>query len=289
MRSRYSYPHNFYKDSVLSSVAIHAVSFNNPPPLVKQPELPIRPHPGFLGRLAFRLLGHGTFPEPLAPHMAWMLSNGAGNVNDIERIRQAFVAQLGPGWRSFREASPVTKIMMLRAAACFIDKETLKDIDESLVVMLDRPASLARDMADIMKVVRRYEGDARYVEWIDQIGSHHGFERTAIVGAIDHVWRHKGVIGFKDAEMPWLPFVDRTTWIAAYFRGRRIFAPECAGIFSHLLAERSERKAIHEPHVDGAVEGIQRAWRERLVFDPRRGAWVLAANHLSSQLENGND
>lgn len=245
-----------------------------PPPMAPLPWTPVRPGPGRLGRVAFRFLGMGTSPQQLLPLMTWMQSNGAADENDVERLRGAFVGQLGPAWRSFREASLVTQVLLLRAAASFIDLEMLKQMDGSLAAMMPRPTDLARDMADLQALVRLHQNDERLVGWIETIAAYHGFERTVVLGAISHVHRHKGLVAFKRDEMPWLPFIDRGYWAAVHFSGRSQFMAECAGVFSHLFAEKAARHAIAEPQVDGAVEGIRRAWRQRLVYSRLRGGWV---------------
>lgn len=206
--------------------------------------------------------------------MTWMQSNGAADENDVVRLRDAFIGQLGPAWRSFHEASLVTQVLLLRGAASFIDLEILKQVDESLVAMMSRPTDLARDMADLRALVRLHQNDERLVGWIETIAAYHGFERTAVLGAISHVHRHKGLVAFMRDDMPWLPFMDRGYWAAVHFSGRRQFMAECAGVFSHLFAEMAASHAISEPQVDDAVEGIQRACRQRLVYSRLRGGWI---------------
>lgn len=215
----------------------------------------------------------GMSPQQLLPLMTWMQSNGATDETDAERLRDAFVRQLGPTWRSFNEASLVTQVLLLRAAANFIDLDLLKQMDETLMAMMHRPADLARDMADLRALVHLHQTDERLVQWIESIAAYHGFERTVVLGAINHVRRHKGV-SFRSSDMPWLPFIDRGYWAAVHFNGWRLIMAECAGVFSHLLAEKAARHAIREPQVDYAVEGIRRAWRERLVYSRLRGGWV---------------
>ncbi|MNU30411.1 hypothetical protein D3C71_188960 [compost metagenome] len=233
----------------------------------------MRPGAGRLGRIAFRFLGIGMSPQQLLPLMAWIQSSGATDENDVTRLRGAFVKQLGPAWRSFHEASLVAQVLLLRAATAFIDPDRLKQIDESLMELMDRPFDLARDMADLSAVVRLHVDD-RLVQWCESFEPYHGFESTVVLGAIRHVHRHKGLVAFRRYDMPWLPFVDRVYWASVHFSGRRQFMAECAGVFSHLLAETAARHAIREPQIDGAVEGIQRAWRERLVYSRLRGGWV---------------
>jgi hypothetical protein len=205
-----------------------------------------------------------------------MQSNGAADENDVERLWDAFARQIGPAWRSFHEASLVTKVLLLRAAAAFIDRDTLEQIDSTLMEMMDRPADLPRDMADLRWLVLSHQDDARLVEWIEGVAAFHGFERTAVLGAISHVHRHKGLAAFRRDDMPWLPFVDRTYWASIHFLGRKRCMAECAGVSSHFLAEKNARQAIAEPQIDEAVEGIRRAWRERLVYDRVSGGWVRA-------------
>jgi hypothetical protein len=209
-------------------------------------------------------------------HLTWLKWNGVVDTHDAGRVQAALVEQLGPAWRSFSEASIVTKVLLLRAAAAFHDLAALRDMDASLLLMMRRPPSLPRDMADVRAVVERYEGDTRFIEWIDHVGARHGFERTVVLGAVDHLLRHKGVVAFRRNDMPWLPFVDRAAWIAVHFHGWRVFSAECVGIFSHFQAEKAARAAIKAPQVEGAVDGIRTAWRERMVFDPRRGTWFPA-------------
>jgi hypothetical protein len=206
--------------------------------------------------------------------MTWMQSNGATDENDGERLRDAFVRQLGPAWRSFHEASLVTQVLLLRAAAAFIDVDILDKIDSALMAMMPRPAHFPRDIADLRALVLRHQDDERLVQWIEGVAACHGFERTTVLGAINHLHRHKGLVAFRQGDMPWLPFIDRTYWASVHFLGWKRFMAECAGVFSHYLAERHARQAIAEPQVEGAVEGIGRAWRERLVYSRLRGGWV---------------
>jgi hypothetical protein len=234
----------------------------------------VRPGSGVFAAASFRLFGRGTSPDPLLPHLTWMQSNGATDENDVERLQDAFVRQLGPAWRSFHQAALVTRVLLLRAAASFVDTAVLKRIDGFLMEMTLRPADLPQDMADLRVLVQEHQDDERLVQWIESVAAFHGFERTVVLGAINHLHQHKGLVAFRYGEMPWLPFVDRTYWASVHFLGRKRCMAECAGVFSHFLAEKDARQAIAEPQVDHAVEGIRRAWRERLVYNRRIGGWV---------------
>jgi len=247
-----------------------------PPPLAPNPEFPVRPAYGFLGRTSFRLLGRGISPGNLAPLMTWMLANGATDGNDIERIRLAFSNQLGPSWRSFAEASVITKVLLLRTAASFHDSELLGHMDADLMKMMAAPVSLPSDMAVLRAFAKRYGGDRKLVGWIDGFAVRHGFERTVLIGLVRYVLHKKGMVRLASRDMPWLPFVDRASWIAIHFCGRRHFAAECAGVYSHLAAEEAAGEAIRGPRVTDAIEGMRSAWRERVVYDPREGEYVLA-------------
>lgn len=247
-----------------------------PPAPVANLEFPIRATEprSFLASLwPFR---RGESPADLVPVLSWMHAMGATDIEDIAPIRAAFAGQLGPSWRGCENASVVTRVLLLRAAACFFDGPLLERIDSELSAIMASPVSAARDMAAVRSVADRHGSAHSFADWIDTIAQGHGYESTALVAVIRHVFRHKGIVALKSRDTPWLPFVDRRAWIAIHFTGLKAFAPECAGIYSHLAAEQRAGHALSEPHVDEAIAGLHAAWRDRLIRDRRTKVWRRA-------------
>jgi hypothetical protein len=262
---------------MFASTALPAIALPDTQP-ARSAWLPVRPRAGLLGSIAFELAGRGERPRPLTSHQEWMHSDAVTHPEAIEQLRRVFIGQLGPSWKSFSEASPVTRLIMLRLAATFLDPSVVKDIDASLEVITSRPVSMTLDLADIESVLRRYEADPKFGDWADHMARRNAFERTVVLAAVEHALRYKGSAAVRIEDLPWLPFVDRTLWAAIHFKICHLVSEECAGIFSHLNAEKREHAAIAEPQVDHALDCARKSWRERLVFDVRRRSWVFLSS-----------
>ena len=63
--------------------------------------------------------------------------------------------------------------------------------------------------------------------------------------------------------MFWLKEFDRALWYALQNDGRKMMFVEGAGISAHYMAEREALRAIAEPQVAGAVEGLEDYLKKR--------------------------
>jgi hypothetical protein len=236
-------------------------------------DLPTRPDGGRTGAVLYHLLGRGLSPEGPLPMRTWMLLNGVDDVEDHAGLRRIFIGQLGPEWHGFSSAGVVTKVLLLRVAAAFLDNAVFVEMDDMLGEIMSRSPDVPKDMRTVESVVRRFSARIDIVEWIDRFGHFHGFERTLLLGMTQWVIHKKGVLPLRAPHLPWLPYLDRASWLGLQFLGLRVFTAEVAGMFAHMQSEKTVRNAIPIPDVDAAIAGAVAAWRGRqlVVIETRPG------------------
>lgn len=236
----------------------------DPPSRFLPIDVPTRPGEGKTGAILYRLFGRGVSPSGPLPLRSWMMLNGVSDIEDFDGLRPVFAGQLGAEWRGFDHCGIVTKALLLRVAAAFLDGAVFSEIDDIFDGMMSRSPDAPKDLRTVEAVVRRFSGHRQIVEWIDRFGEHHGFERTLLLGMTEWVIRRKGILPLRPPHLPWLPYLDRTSWLALQFLGLRMFPPEVAGVFSHFVSEKKARKALHVPDVGDAMVGAVASWQGRV-------------------------
>jgi hypothetical protein len=192
-----------------------------------------------------------------------MLLNGVSDVEDTVGLRRVFIEQLGAEWRGFASAGVVSKILLLRVAAAFHDPSVFSEMDDMLLEIMPRFPDAPKDLRTVESVIRRFSERQDMVEWIDRFGEFHGFERTLLLGMTQWVIHKRGCLPLRARNVPWLPYLDRTSWLGLQFLGLRVFTSEVAGVFAHIESEKVARKACRDPKVEAAIVGTSSAWHSR--------------------------
>lgn len=223
-------------------------------------DLPTRPSAGRKGALLYHLTGRGLSPPGPLPLQEWMKANLVDGIDDEDGLRRVFEGQVGARWRGFAEAGTHTKALLLRVAAAYFDDKALEEIDGMLGRIMSCAPDAMDDTAMVDAVVARFGGRDDFVELVERFAAFHGFERTLLLGFTQWVIHRKGVLPLRNNDVPWLAYTDQTSWLGLRFLGLRVFTVEVAGLFSHLLFEKVEKKAIAAAQVTNAIEGTRTAW-----------------------------
>jgi hypothetical protein len=204
---------------------------------------------------------------PLTPP-EWLRANKVrfeDNELDHEACSAAFKEQLGKAWQGFDRASLYGKVVLLMCALHYLKIEKVykgfnEDKPKSVSLHEREELSIAfsggKDGIPAMKAfVERHEKDPKVRKIIDTIGSKHAYENTVIYAMLDRA-RAKGGV-FKEHDMAYIKKLDRHMWYGMNNCGRKRFHTEGAGIMSHYFAERVSNRALIEPYLDPACEGVE--------------------------------
>ncbi|MDW9481886.1 hypothetical protein GOB57_24875 [Sinorhizobium meliloti] len=203
---------------------------------------------------------------PLTPP-EWLKKNGVrfedGDL-DYDACRAAFTEQLGKAWHGFDRASLYGKVVLLMCALHYLKLKQVypgHNNDEPKNVSLHEREELSiawasgKDGTAAMKAfIERHEKNLKVRKVIDTIGSKHAYENTVIYAMLDRA-RAKGGV-FKEHDMAYIKKLDRHMWYGMNNCGRKRFHTEGAGIMSHYFAERISNRALIEPYLDPACEGV---------------------------------
>jgi len=204
---------------------------------------------------------------PLTPP-EWLRKNSVrfeDNELDHEACRAAFTEQLGKPWHGFDRASLHGKVVLLVCALHYLKLEQVykgfnEDKEKSVSLHEREELSIAwaggKDGTEAMKsFVSRHEKNARVRKVIETIGSKHAYENTVIYAMLDRARAKGGVL--KEHDMLYIKNIDRNMWYGMNNCGRKRFHTEGAGIMSHYFAERIVNRALIEPYLDPAIDGVE--------------------------------
>ena len=209
---------------------------------------------------------------PITPP-EWLKQNNVrfeDNELDHEACREAFIEQLGKAWHGFDRCSMYGKVVLLMCALHYLkvekvfpgfnvdDKGESKPKSVSLHEREELSIAFAsgKDGTAAMKAfIERHQKDPKVRKIIDTIGSKHAYENTVIYAMLDRA-RAKGGV-FKEHDMLYIKKLDRHMWYGLNNCGRKRFHTEGAGIMSHYFAERVANRALIEPYLDPACEGVE--------------------------------
>ncbi|MBY3155282.1 hypothetical protein HFO56_23450 [Rhizobium laguerreae] len=204
---------------------------------------------------------------PLTPP-EWLKKNAIRfeeNELDHDACRAVFTEQLGKQWHGFDRATLYGKAVLLMCALHYLKLEKVYpgfngDKPKNISLHEREELSIAwasgKDGTAAMKsFVERHEKDPKVRKVIDTIGSKHAYENTVIYAMLDRA-RAKGGV-FKEHDMAYIKKLDRNMWYGMNNCGRKRFHTEGAGIMSHYFAERISNRALIEPYLDPACEGVE--------------------------------
>jgi intracellular multiplication protein IcmP len=205
--------------------------------------------------------------KDIAPQLTppeWLRKNDIkfeDNELDHDTCRAAFAEQLGKSWHGFERATLNVKVVLIICALHYLKTNVKLNGEDVSVSLLERQTlSIAwaggKDGTPAMKaLVEKYGKDASVRRVIDMIGAKHGFENTVAYGILDRARAKTGVL--KETDMLYIKKLDRHLWYGLNNCGRKRFHTEGAGIISHFFAERIANRALIEPWMENAVEGIE--------------------------------
>lgn len=204
---------------------------------------------------------------PLTPP-EWLRKNGVrfeDNELDHDACKTAFTEQLGRSWHGFDRATLYGKAVLLMCALHYLKLEQVyqghnNDKPKNISLHEREELSIAwasgKDGTAAMKAfIERHEKNPKVRKVIDTIGSKHAYENTVIYAMLDRA-RAKGGV-FKEHDMAYIKKLDRNMWYGMNNCGRKRFHTEGAGIMSHYFAERISNRALIEPYLDPACEGVE--------------------------------
>lgn len=211
--------------------------------------------------------------EPPMTPPEWMRKHGIkfedGQL-DAEACRNAFIEQLGKPWHGFERASEHGKVVLILCALHYL-KKTMplpedKKKKKSLSLHERETLSVAwaggKDGSAAMKaLVEKYKDDKDILKVVKAIGNKHAYENTVVYAMLDRARANTGVL--KEHDMAYIKKIDRNMWYGMNNCGRKRFHTEGSGIMSHYFAERVMNRALVEPNLDGAIDGIENyMWEE---------------------------
>jgi hypothetical protein len=204
---------------------------------------------------------------PITPP-EWLKKHGIkfeDNELDHDACREAFIEQLGKPWHGFDRASTLGKAVLLMCALHHQKVEAVfkgfnDDKPKNVALHEREELSIAfaggKDgMPALKSFIERHQNNEKLRVVIDTIGSKHAYENTVIYAILDRARAKSGV--FKESDMAYIKKLDRNMWYGMSNCGRKRFLVEGAGIMSHFFAERVGGRALIEPYLDQACEGIE--------------------------------
>jgi intracellular multiplication protein IcmP len=201
---------------------------------------------------------------PLTPP-EWLKKNGIRfeeNELDHDATRAAFTEQLGKQWHGFDRATIYCKLVLIICALHWMKREDVfpgfgkknTSLHEREVLSIAWSGGKNGDAA-VKALVDKYSKDAKVRKIIDTVGSKHAYENTVVYAMLDRARAKGGVL--KEHDMLYIKRLDRHMWYGLNNCGRKRFLIEGAGILSHFFAERIANRALIEPYLDPACEGVE--------------------------------
>ena len=210
----------------------------------------------------------GISPAPTPTE--WMRDNNITfEKNEInnDSCTAAFTEQLGKRWHGLERASINGQVALLICALHYLKLEAnFPNLGKRNISLHEREQlSIAwaggKDGLPAMKAfVAKYKDNKKVTRIIDAIASKHAYENTVIYAMLDRARAKGGVL--KESDMAYIKKLDRDMWYGLNNCGRKRFHTAGAGIISHYFAERIVNRALIEPHVSPAVDGVENYMNE---------------------------
>ncbi len=174
------------------------------------------------------------------------------------RAHSVFVTQLGALWKGTEVLLPHRRALLgIFAAKALGDRDAAEALLRQIASSAAGP-SLNLSGAD--KLLKKHQDH----KVIQEIMSRHAFE-YGVFAVLLELARTDGVLA--SAEFLWLKPVDRPLWYVLNSVGRQTVFPEVAGIFAHLLAEKTIGYKLLSPMVEEAVKALEDAIND-MVYVP---------------------
>lgn len=227
----------------------------------------------------FRVVSVTPMPRPsedqspaLKP-MDWLrdhrLSPDGHPAMDQAATTSAFVEQIGAAYDGLKK-------LPIHAQALAVAFDLHRTCDKRSQEMKESLAEIwslnprAEAEAKTAELLAPYLDDRRAVEGIESVMGRHAFVNTALLGLFEEAKKRGrgGVLAC--AEILWVKKIDRTLWYTLQNAGRHAYFIEGAGSRAHYLVEKTAQRAIDEPQVSGAVEGLEAYLRKHGLVAPAK-------------------
>ena len=198
-----------------------------------------------------------AFAEALSPE-EWLAYHNVPMVNgapDRDRMRRAFVEQLGPRWQGPGKLPDYARALLTAFALRGARK---RDQSDQLLGDLSAQWDPKKGMVLTAKqksMIRKTLADPKIGAPILKICSQHGFVVPALIHALLWCRQQGGVLA--PGQFVWLRAVDRMLWYPLNNVGRRAFHAEASGAMAHYLAEIALSRPLPIPKVDGALTAVE--------------------------------
>jgi len=171
---------------------------------------------------------------------------------DRDAAEKVFEEQLGKPWHGVERADLYVKVLFLLTGMHLLRQKKALECRADIAVAWATGSDSTKAMEQF---VAKAISDEKLVSTVNKVCSKNAFTATAIITLTDLARRKSGVLPSSD--FLWIKRVDRSLWYTLNNIGRRRFHTEGAGAMAHFFAERVVGNAMPEPHLDGAVNGIE--------------------------------
>lgn len=217
------------------------------------------------------LFAEGLSPEEWVSFHRVPVTNG---IPERERVRRAFVHQLGPRWGG---VETLPSYMLVLFAAFALKGAQQRDEAEALLGRIAKCWSKEAGLALTKEIL----DEAKKIARDPQVGGKAGgkascfaYRTTSLLGVLKWARERGGVLA--PAQFLWLRGVDRELWYAMNNLGRRSFHAEGAGAMAHFMAEEMAGKPLPMPRVDTAIVTLnQYLAANRVVIPPHQEKTAL--------------
>lgn len=193
------------------------------------------------------------FAEAFSPE-EWISFHRIPVVNgvpDRERVRRAFLSQLGPRWQGYEGLPPYMLGLMAAFALKGAQKREESDTFLGKLAVCWTPERGFKATPELMAEIRKILKDPEIGGLALKAAEKFAYRTTAIVGTLKWARFMGGVLAA--AQFLWLRGVDRDLWYALNNLGRRTFHSEGAGAMAHYMAEDAAGKALPIPRLETAI------------------------------------
>lgn len=193
--------------------------------------------------------------HPSRTPLEWLRDNDITFENgelDRDAAEKAFEQQLGKPWHGVERADLYVKTLFLLTGMHLLRQKKALEARADIAVAWASGNDATKAMEQF---ATKALTDKKLVSTVNKVCSKNAFTATAIITLTDLARRKSGVLPSND--FLWIKRVDRSLWYTLNNIGRRRFHTEGAGAMSHFFAERVIGNPMPEPHLDGAVNGIE--------------------------------
>lgn len=197
--------------------------------------------------------------EVVADNKALWRSEGVHRATLInDKATRLFYHQMGAPWQGIGKLSRHAKALFAVFAARI---EHDSKSAEKLLKQFSRSSARGRlDISGVDEVIHKHIKSKA----VQRVAQKHAYVATVMASMLD-LARTDGVL--PTADFLWLKATDRCLWYMLSSVGRQVAFVECAGPFSHWLAEKEMARPLHVPVIDEATTALKKAL-DAIVYTP---------------------